>query len=147
MGAAAVGTEIGEERSETTYLSAEGDILDRCSFTMDQPGYQEFTRRIPTGTRIAFEASGMPYAVSKTLKSLGYPNLTVAHPKELAWIIKSKKKSDKVDSLKLAKLHLVNMLPESHLLNDEERVLRDLLIQRVKLERESASQKNSSISS
>ena len=38
----------------------------------------------------------------------------MAHPKELAWIIKSKKKTDKVDSLKLAKLHLVNMLPEQH---------------------------------
>ena len=72
MGAAAVGIDIGEERSETTYLSAQGDIMDRFSFTMDPPGYQEFTRRIPAGTRIAFEASGMAYAVSKTLKSLGY---------------------------------------------------------------------------
>jgi hypothetical protein len=32
---------------------------------------------------------------------------TVAHPKELAWIVRSKKKNDRVDSLKVAKLHMV----------------------------------------
>jgi transposase len=145
MGTAAVGIDIGEERSETTYLSAEGDVIDRFSFPMNPEGYAEFARRIPAGTRIAFEASGMAYSVSKTLKGLGYPDLTVAHPKELAWIVKSKKKNDKVDSLKLAKLHLVNMLPESHLLSDEDRTFRDLLVQRVRLGKEISSQKNSII--
>ena len=38
-----------------------------------------------------------------------------------------------MDSLKLAKLHLVGMIPESHLLNEEDRIIRDMLIQRVKL--------------
>jgi hypothetical protein len=45
LGATAVGIDLGEERSETTYLSAEGDVLDRFSFTMDDPGYEEFSRR------------------------------------------------------------------------------------------------------
>ena len=35
-------------------------------------------------------------------------------------------------SLKIAKLHLAGLLPESHLLTQEERIERDLLIQRVK---------------
>ncbi len=69
----------------------------------------------------------------------------MAHPKELTWIVKSKKKKDKVDSLKLAKLHLVGMLPESHLLSEDERIFRDLLIQRVKLSSEISSLKNSII--
>ena len=133
MGAAAVGIDLGEERSETTYLSAGGDVIDQFSFPMNPEGYAEFARRIPVGTKIAFEASGMAYAVSKTLQGMGYFDLTVAHPKELAWIVKSKKKNDKVDSLKLAKLHLVNLLPESHLLCDEDRAFRDLLMQRVRL--------------
>ena len=42
---------------------------------------------------------------------------------------KIKENNDRVDSLKLAKLHLVGMLPESHLLEQEERIKRDLLIQ------------------
>ena len=60
--------------------------------------------------------------------------------------MKSKKKNDKVDSLKLAKLHLVGMLPESHLLSEEDRIFRDLLIQRAKLRQEITKMKTSIIS-
>jgi transposase len=38
-----------------------------------------------------------------------------------------------VDSLKIAKLHMAGMLPESHLLDRDEQIARDLLVQRVKL--------------
>ena len=79
------------------------------------------------------------------MKGLGYNNVTVAHPKELSWITKSKKKNDRVDSVKLAKLHLVGMIPESHLLDENDRIFRDLLIQRVKLGRSISSTKNSII--
>ena len=58
--------------------------------------------------KIAFEASGLAHVVSNKLKSLGYEYLTVAHPKELFWIVKSKKKNDNVDSVNLEKLHMVN---------------------------------------
>ena len=91
----------------------------------------------------AFEASGSAYTVSKTLKDLGYSDITVAHPKELGWITRLKK--NRVDNLKLAKLHLVNMIPESHLLDADDRIFRDLLIQRVKLGKSVASTKNSII--
>ena len=47
--------------------------------------------------------------------------------------------------VKLAKLHLVNMIPESHLLSEEERIFRDLLIQKVKLSSEISSTKNAII--
>ena len=69
----------------------------------------------------------------------------MAHPKELAWIVKSKKKNDKVDSQKLAKLHSVGMIPEAHLLDRVDQIFRDLLIQRVKLGAESSRVKNSII--
>ena len=45
----------------------------------------------------------------------------------------------------MAKLHLVGMLPESHLLSEEDRIFRDLLIQRVKLSSEISSTKNAII--
>ena len=41
---------------------------------------------------------------------MGYDDITVAHPKELPWIIKSKRENDRVDSLRPAKLHLVGLL-------------------------------------
>jgi hypothetical protein len=63
----------------------------------------------------------------------GYNDVTVAHPKTLAWILRSKKKNDKADSLKIARLHMAGMLPESHLLDRDQQIARDLLVQRVKL--------------
>ena len=145
MNSPVVGIDIGEEKSTATYLSPEGDVKDNFEFTMNNYGYREFASRIPMETRIAFEASGSAYVVDRTLRELGYSDITVAHPKELSWITKSKKKNDKVDSLKLAKLHLAGMLPESHLLSEDERIFRDLLIQRVRLSNDIASIKNSII--
>ena len=145
MNSFVVGIDIGEEKSVATYLSPDGEVKDNFEFTMNNDGYNEFASRIPMETRIAFEASGSAYVVNSTLRKLGYCDITVAHPKELSWIVKSKKKNDKVDSLKLAKLHLVNMLPESHLLSEEDRIFRDLLIQRVRLSNDIASVKNSII--
>ena len=145
MNSPVVGIDRGEEKSVATYLSPEGDVRDNFEFDMNTDGYSEFASKIPRETRIAFEASGSAYVVDRTLRELGYSDITVAHPKELAWIVKSKKKNDKVDSLKLAKLHLVGMLPESHLLSEDERIFRDLLIQRVKLSSEISSVKNSNI--
>jgi transposase len=88
---------------------------------------------VPKDARVAFESTIMAYPIMRALKMHGYGDVTVAHPKTLAWIVKSKKKNDKVDSLKIAKLHMAGMLPESHLLDRDEQIARDLLVQRVKL--------------
>ena len=69
----------------------------------------------------------------------------MALPKELSWIVKSKKKNDRVDSLRLAKLHLVEMLPESYLLEQDVWIKRDLLLPGMKLGRSISSTKNSII--
>ncbi|MGC9124422.1 MAG: transposase, partial [Thermoplasmata archaeon] len=146
MNIPSVGINVGEQYSVVTYISPNGDIIDHFEFEMNENGFNEFNKRIPYNVSIAFEASGLPYVVTKKLKSLGYSNITVAHPKNLAWITKSKHKNDHVDSIKLAKLNLVGMIPESHLLDDEERIFRDLLIQRVKLDQEIGYVKNAIIS-
>ena len=75
----------------------------------------------------------MAYPIMRALRGHGYGDVTVAHPKELAWIVRSKKKNDRVDSLKIAKLHMASMLPESHLLDRDQQIVRDLLVQRAKL--------------
>ena len=142
----AVGIDIGEKESVATYMSPSGDVIEQFAFPMNPEGYKEFREKIPSETRIAFEASGLAYVVFNKLKSLGYESITVAHPKMISWIVKSKRKNDHVDLVKLAKLHLVNMIPESHLLSEEERIFRDLLIQRAKLGQEITKMKTSIIS-
>jgi hypothetical protein len=88
----------------------------------------------------------LAYVVDRTLRELGYSDITIPHPRELSWIVKSKRKNDKVDSLKLAKLHLVGMLPETHQLSEEETIFRDLRIQRAKLGQEVSRMETSIIS-
>ena len=73
---------------------------------------------------------------------MGYDDITLAHPKEISYMTKSKKKNDKVDSLNLAKLHHVGMIPETHLPDGDSRIGRDLLNQRVKLGKYIPSTKN-----
>ena len=143
MNSTVVGIDVGEDKSEACYLSPAGDTLDQFNFQMTDIGWSEFASKIPKETRIAFEASGIAYSVSKKLAELGYSDVTVAHPKEPVWITKSKRKNDRVDSIKIAKLHLVNMIPKAHLLGDEDRISRDLLIQRVKLGQSIGNTKNS----
>ena len=127
MNSFVVGIDLGEKESNATYRSPDGEIKEGLKFPMNRDGYTEFRNKIPLGTRIAFEASGSAYAVSRALKDLGYNDITVAHQGKLSWITKSKKKNDCVDSIKLAKLHLVGMIPESHLVDKNERIFRDLL--------------------
>ena len=82
-------------------MAPEDEIKEGFKFPMNREGYYEFRKKIPLETRIAFEASGSAYAVARALKDLGYNDITVAHPKELSWITNSKKKNDRVDSIKL----------------------------------------------
>ncbi|MDG6921195.1 MAG: IS110 family transposase [Nitrososphaerota archaeon] len=128
--------DLGDSESLATILSPDGDVVDSFSMSMSDDGYSLFASKVPKDARIAFEATTMAYPVSRRLTALGYSDITVAHSKELAWIVKSKKKNDRIDSLKIARLHMAHMLPESHLLSREEQVKRDLLIQRVTLGKE-----------
>jgi transposase len=143
---AIAGVDLGGSDSLATVLSPGGEVSDRFSFPMSEEGYALFASRVSRDARVAFEATLMAYPFSRMLKELGYTDITVAHPTELAWIVRSKKKNDRADSLKIAKLHLAGMLPESHLLGKEEQIERDLLIQRVKLGLEIGRMKSSTLS-
>ena len=99
MNSFVVEIDLEEKESSVTYMAPDGEIKEEFRFFMNTERYSEFARNIPLETRIAFEASA--YSVSRALKGLGYNDITVAHPKELSWITKSKKKNDRVDSIKL----------------------------------------------
>jgi transposase len=145
MNSIVAGIDLGDRESLTTVLSPIGDVTDRFTFSMNEEGYAYFANRVPKEARIAFESTIMAYPIMRALKTHGYMDVTVAHPKTLTWIVKSKKKNDRVDSLKIAKLHMAGMLPESHLLDRDAQIVRDLLVQRAKLGVEIGRLKNSVI--
>jgi len=130
-----LGVDLGDSNSVATLLSPmNGSIVQEMfPFSMDDAGYSLFSSKVPKDARIAYEATSQAYPFTRRLKEMGYSDITVAHPKELAWIVKSRKKNDKADSLKIARLHMGGLIPESHLLEREEQIKRDLLIQRVQL--------------
>jgi len=145
MNSIVAGIDLGDRESLATVLSPIGDVADRFTFPMNEEGYAFFASRVPKNARVAFESTIMAYPISRALRTHGYNDVTVAHPKTLAWIVRSKKKNDRVDSLKIAKLHMAGMLPESHLLDRNDQIVRDLLVQRVKLGVEIGRLKNSVI--
>jgi transposase len=145
MNSIIAGIDLGDRESLATVLSPMGDVTDRFTFPMNEEGYAYFASRVPKDARVAFESTIMAYPISRALRMHGYSDVTVAHPKTLAWIVRSKKKNDRVDSLKIAKLHMAGMLPESHLLDRDQQIVRDLLVQRVKLGVEIGRLKNSVI--
>ena len=61
---------------------------------MNEEGYSLFASRVLKDARIAFESTIMAYPISRALRMYGYNDITVAHPKELAWVVGSKKKND-----------------------------------------------------
>ena len=144
MNSPVAGIDIGERESFSTYTQPDGDLREQFSFSMNPDGYARFSEKIPRKRELHSNPPDLPMLFS-TRWRMGYDDITVAHPKELSWIVKSKKKNDRVDSLRPAKLHLVGMLPESHLLEQGERIKRDLLLQGMKLGRSMSSTKNSII--
>jgi transposase len=128
----ACGIDIGDSTSLASVYSRSGELVDRFEFDMNSEGYASASKRVPREARIACEATLMTYPLVRALEGYGHL-VTVANPKQLKWIVQSKKKNDRVDSEKLARLLMVDMLPKAHLLTREEQLKRDLLVQRVTL--------------
>ncbi len=141
----ACGIDIGDSTSLVSIFSPSGELVDRFEFEMNSRGYELASKRVPMEAKIACEATGMTYPLVRALEGYGH-DVTVANPRQLRWIVKSKKKNDKVDSEKLARLLMVGMLPEAHLLSREEQLKRDVLVQRVMLGREIGRMKTSVLS-
>jgi hypothetical protein len=95
MNSLVAGIDLGDRESLTTVLSPIGDVTDRFTFPMTEEGYAFFASRVPKEARVAFESTIMAYPIMRALKGLGYMDVTVAHPKTLAWIVRPKKKNDR----------------------------------------------------
>jgi hypothetical protein len=89
MNSIVAGIDLGDSESLATVLSPIGDVADSFSFPMSEEGYAFFARRVPKEARIAFESTIMAYAISRALRGHGYSDITVAHPKELAWVVRT----------------------------------------------------------
>jgi len=90
MNCLVAGIDLGDRESLATVLSPMGDVADRFTFSMNEEGYAFFASRVPKDARVAFESTIMAYPICRALRTRGYGDVTVAHPKTLAWIVRSR---------------------------------------------------------
>jgi len=128
-----VGLDVHQKRSSICILDANGKQVKSLEVKGHWPKVlEEIARQVPRPFSICYEAScGYGYLYEK-LSPLA-SHVSVAHPGQLRLIYRSKKKNDKVDGQKLAKLLYLDMVPQVHVPRADVRAWRALITYRHKL--------------
>lgn len=111
-----------------------GTIVARTKMKTDPALVSEYFRRWPDQHRAVVECTTGWYWFSDLLRSFGV-DVVLAHAKYLKAISYAKVKTDAVDALTLAQLLRMGYIPEAHQLPPEYRAMRDLLRQRMVMDR------------
>jgi transposase len=128
-----VGLDVHQKQSSLCILDPNGKIVKRREVKGHWPAVlQAVAQETPRPFSICYEAScGYGYLHDK-LAPLA-EHIAVAHPGQLALIYRSKRKNDKVDATKLAKLLYLDMVPQVHVPKADVRAWRALITYRHKL--------------
>jgi transposase len=127
-----VGLDVHQRRSSVCILDGDGKTVKRLEVRGDWSKLLERVAEVPRPFSVCYEAScgyGYLYERLSTMAS----HVSVAHPGQLRLIYNSKKKNDKVDAAKLAKLLYVDMVPQVHVPNSDVRAWRALILYRHRL--------------
>jgi len=128
-----VGLDVHLKRSSICILDAHGKQVKRLEVKGHWPAVlAEIQSRVPRPFAICYEAScGYGYLYERLAPIARH--VSVAHPAQLRLICKSKKKNDKVDAAKLAKLLYLDMVPQVHVPRVDVRAWRALITYRHRL--------------
>jgi len=122
-----VGLDVHQKRSSICILDPHGKQVKRLEVKGHWPAVlAEISRQAPRPFSICYEAScGYGYLYERLAPIAR--QVSVADPGQLALIYKSKKKNDKVDAAKLAKLLYLDMVPQVHVPRADVRAWRALI--------------------
>jgi transposase len=130
-----VGLDVHQRRSSICILDDHGQTVKQELIKGPWPAVIDRLRAIDQPFSIGYEAScGYGYLHDRIRATL--PNaahIAVAHPGQLRLIFRSKKKHDRVDASKLAKLLYLGEVPQVHVPNVNVRSWRKLIEYRQKL--------------
>lgn len=108
-----VGLDVHQSRSSVEILDCNGKLFKRTEVKGRWPLLVEELKKVPGPFSICYEAScGYGHLYEEFSKLTD--RVKVAHPAQLAWIYKSKKKHNRVDAAKLAKLLYLDAVPQVH---------------------------------
>lgn len=136
-----VGLDVHPSRSSVEILDCNGKLFKRTEVKGRWPLLVEELKKVPGPFSICYEAScGYGHLYEEFSKLTD--RVKVAHPAQLAWIYKSKKKHNRVDAAKLAKLLYLDMVPAVHVPSRQVRQWRQTIEFRQKLLRSRVTAKN-----
>src|SRR5215471_1057472 len=129
-----VGLDAHQKRSSLCILNQDGKPVKQELIHGPWPMVIDRLRKIEEPFRICYEAScGYGYLYDRIAPLPMAAQVTVAHPGQLRLIFKSKKKHDRVDAAKIAKLLYLDEVPRVHVPNLDVRGWRKLIEFRQKL--------------
>ena len=127
-----VGLDVHQKRSSLCILDRDGKQVKRLEVKGSWAQVVEAVAQVPGPFSVCYEAScGYGYLYER-LSPLAR-HVAVAHPGQLRLIYKSKKKNDRVDAAKLAKLLYLDLVPQVHVPRADVRAWRALITYRHKL--------------
>lgn len=124
-----VGLDVHSRQSSLCILNSSGGIVNQIQLKGPRSTVVDRLRQLDQPFAICYEASCGYGHLYEALRPLA-AHVAVAHPGKLRLIYRSKRKNDRVDAQKLAKLLLLDMVPPVHVPNIDVRAWRSLIILR-----------------
>ena len=126
-----VGLDVHLKYTTVCVLNEDGKVLQRCTLHAITE-VVELLRNLPGPCQVCYEAS-TGYGIIFDLLSSVAKHVAVAHPGLLRLIYKSRKKNDRADAQKLAKLLYIDEVPSVHVPSSDTRAWRELITFRRKI--------------
>jgi len=136
-----VGLDVHESSSSVEILDCNGKLFKRTEVKGRWPLLIEELKKVPKPFAICYEASCGYGHLYEQFSKLAQ-EVKVAHPGALAWIFKSKRKHNRIDAIKLAKLLFLDEVPAVHVPSASVRAWRQTIEFRQKLLRSRVMAKN-----
>lgn len=136
-----VGLDVHESSSSVEILDCNGKLFKRTEVKGRWPLLIEELKKVPKPFAICYEASCGYGHLYEQFSKLAQ-EVKVAHPGALAWIFKSKRKHNRIDAIKLAKLLFLDEVPAVHVPSAMVRTWRQTIEFRQKLLRSRVMAKN-----
>jgi len=124
-----VGLDVHSRQSSLCILNSAGGTVNEIQVKGPRSAVVDRLRQLDQPFSICYEASCGYGHLYEALRPLAH-HVAVAHPGKLRLIYKSKRKNDRVDAQKLAKLLLLDMVPQVHVPHVDVRAWRSLIVLR-----------------
>jgi len=127
-----VGLDVHSRQSSLCILNSGGGTVNQIQLKGPRSVVVDRLRQLEEPFSICYEASCGYGHLYEQLRPLAH-HVAVAHPGKLRLIYGSKRKNDRVDAQKLAKLLLLDMVPPVHVPSIDVRAWRSLILLRQRL--------------